>query len=160
LNTSAIQDARTFASSFNSNNKKMNLSGKTAIVTGSNTGIGYETALDLYQKGAKVYVACRNEAKALNAIERMKAEGGTGELMYKNLDLASLAAVKAFANGIIEAESSLDLLINNAGIMIPPQSKTEDGFEIQFGVNFVGHFALTGHLFNLLEATKHTTGHF
>jgi NAD(P)-dependent dehydrogenase (short-subunit alcohol dehydrogenase family) len=132
----------------------MNLSGKTVIVTGSNTGIGYETALDLYKKGAKVYVACRNQEKALNAIERMKADGGTGELVYEQLDLASLRSVKAFADNVIKAESRLDLLINNAGIMIPPQSKTEDGFEIQFGVNFVGHFALTGHLFNLLEATK------
>lgn len=132
----------------------MNLSGKTVIVTGSNTGIGYETALDLCKKGAKVYVACRDEAKALNAIERMKADGGTGELVYKHLDLASLRSVKAFADEVIQAESRLDLLINNAGIMIPPQAKTEDGFEIQFGVNFIGHFALTGHLFDLLEATK------
>jgi NAD(P)-dependent dehydrogenase (short-subunit alcohol dehydrogenase family) len=132
----------------------MNLSGKVAIVTGSNTGIGYETALDLYKKGAKVYVACRNQEKALKAIQKMKADGGLGELVYEQLDLASLRSVKAFADNVIQAESRLDLLINNAGIMIPPQSKTEDGFEIQFGVNFVGHFALTGHLFNLLEATK------
>jgi len=132
----------------------MNLSGKTVIVTGSNTGIGYETALDLYKKGAKVFVACRNQEKALKAIEKMKADGGTGELVYEQLDLASLHSVKAFADNVIKAESRLDLLINNAGIMIPPQTKTEDGFEIQFGVNFVGHFALTGHLFNLLETTK------
>lgn len=132
----------------------MNLSGKTVIVTGSNTGIGYETALDLYKKGAKIYVACRNQEKALKAIEKMKADGGIGELVYEHLDLASLHSVKTFADNVIKAESRLDLLINNAGIMIPPQSKTEDGFEIQFGVNFVGHFALTGHLFNLLEATK------
>ena len=132
----------------------MNLSGKTAIVTGSNTGIGYETALDLFKKGAKVYIACRNQEKALKAIQKMEINGGTGELVYEPLDLASLRSVKAFADNVIHAESSLDLLINNAGIMIPPQSKTEDGFEIQFGVNFVGHFALTGHLFNLLESTK------
>jgi NAD(P)-dependent dehydrogenase (short-subunit alcohol dehydrogenase family) len=132
----------------------MNLIGKIAIVTGSNTGIGYETALDLFQKGAKVYVACRNEEKATAAIERMKAEGGTGELVYGHLDLASLSSVKAFAENVKATESQLDFLINNAGIMIPPQAKTEDGFEIQFGVNFIGHFALTGHLFNILEATK------
>ena len=132
----------------------MNLSGKTVIVTGSNTGIGYETALDLYQKGAKVYVACRNKEKALNAIERMKAQSGTGELVYGHLDLASLSSVKDFSDKVLETESRLDLLINNAGVMIPPPSKTEDGFEIQFGVNFIGHFALTGHLFNLLESTK------
>lgn len=133
---------------------KMNLSGKTIIVTGSNTGIGYETALDLYQRGAKVIVACRNEEKALSAIERIKGQGGTGELLYGHLDLASLSSVKNFSDKVLETESRLDLLVNNAGIMIPPPSKTEDGFEIQFGVNFIGHFALTGHLFHLLEATK------
>lgn len=132
----------------------MNLTGKTAIVTGSNTGIGYETALDLYQKGAKVYVACRNEAKAKNAIEKMNAQSGTGELVYAHLNLASLTSVKDFSKKVLEQESRLDLLVNNAGVMIPPPSKTEDGFEIQFGVNFIGHFALTGHLFNLLEATE------
>ncbi|MDK2772923.1 MAG: SDR family NAD(P)-dependent oxidoreductase, partial [Flavobacterium sp.] len=109
---------------------------------------------DLYKKGAKVYIACRNEEKELKAIQKMEADGGTGELVYEQLDLASLRSVKEFADNVIQAESSLDLLINNAGIMIPPPSKTEDGFEIQFGVNFVGHFALTGHLFNLLESTK------
>lgn len=131
----------------------MNLSGKTAIVTGSNTGIGYETALDLYQKGAKVYVACRNETKAADAINRMKAEGGSGELIFEQLDLASLTSVRDFAAKVKEAEASLDFLINNAGIMIPPAATTEDGFELQFGINFVGHFALTGHLFPLLEQT-------
>jgi NAD(P)-dependent dehydrogenase (short-subunit alcohol dehydrogenase family) len=85
----------------------MNLSGKTVIVTGSNTGIGYETALDLYKKGAKVYVACRDQEKALKAIERMKANGGSGELVYKQLDLASLRSVKDFADNVIKAESSL-----------------------------------------------------
>jgi NAD(P)-dependent dehydrogenase (short-subunit alcohol dehydrogenase family) len=132
----------------------MNLTGKIAIVTGANTGIGYEAALDLFQKGAKVYVACRSEERAMNAIGRMKAAGGTGELVYGHLDLASLKSVKDFADNVLASETSLDFLINNAGIMIPPQAKTEDGFEIQFGVNFVGHFALTGHFFNLLEATK------
>lgn len=132
----------------------MNLSGKTVIVTGSNAGIGYETALGLYQKGARVYVACRNEEKASSAIKRMKAQGGTGELVFGHLDLASLRSVKEFAGKVIGAEARLDLLINNAGVMIPPPSKTEDGFETQFGVNFIGHFALTGHLFNLLEATE------
>jgi len=132
----------------------MNLSGKTAIVTGANTGIGYETALDLYQKGAKVYVACRNQAKASNAITSMKAAGGTGQLVYGHLDLASLRSVRDFAALVLEQESRLDLLINNAGIMIPPPSKTEDGYEVQFGVNFVGHYALTGHLFSMLEATE------
>ncbi|MCR9253744.1 MAG: oxidoreductase [bacterium] len=132
----------------------MNLLGKVAIVTGSNTGIGFEVALDLYQKGAKVYVACRNEEKAQAAIERMKQTGGSGGLVFGHLDLSSLDAVKQFANEVLSEESRLDYLVNNAGIMIPPPSKTADGYEIQFGVNFIGHFALTGHLFSLLKETK------
>lgn len=130
----------------------MELTGKTAIVTGSNTGLGFETALDLYQKGARVYVACRNEEKGLDAIARMKAISDGGELIYGHLDLASLRSVKAFADKVIATESRLDLLVNNAGVMIPPPSKSKEGFELQFGVNFIGHFALTGHLFNLLES--------
>ena len=131
----------------------MELSGKTIIVTGSNTGLGFETALNLYQKGAKVYVACRNEEKGLDTIKRMKAKSDCGELVYGHLDLASLRSVKEFAEKVIATENRLDLLVNNAGVMIPPPSKSEDGFELQFGVNFIGHFALTGHLFNLLEST-------
>lgn len=132
----------------------MELSGKTAIITGANTGIGFETALDLYQKGAKVYIACRNEEKAQAAMARMKTQSEGGELIYGHLDLASLKSVKEFADKIITAESSLDLLVNNAGVMIPPPSKSEEGYELQFGVNFIGHFALTGHLFKVLESTK------
>lgn len=132
----------------------MELTEKVALVTGANTGLGFETALALYQKGAKVIVACRNEAKGLEAIERIEATGDGGKLVYGNLDLSNLNSVKEFTEKIIADEPRLDLLINNAGVMIPPASKTVDGFEIQFGVNFVGHFALTGHLFNLLEATK------
>lgn len=131
----------------------MDLSGKTAIVTGSNTGLGFETAFDLYQKGAKVFVACRNKEKGLDAITRMKAISDGGELVYGHLDLSNLSSVKKFADEIISTESRLDLLVNNAGVMIPPPSKSEDGFELQFGVNFIGHFALTGHLFSLLEST-------
>jgi len=131
----------------------MELTGKTAIVTGSNTGLGFETALDLFQKGAKVYIACRDDTKGLDAIERMKAISSGGELIYGHLDLASLNSVKVFADKVIATENRLDLLVNNAGVMIPPPSKSEDGFELQFGVNFIGHFALTGHLFNLLEST-------
>jgi len=132
----------------------MNLSGKTAIITGANTGIGYETALDFYQKGARVYAASRNEKKALDAIARMKSTGGSGEFIFGHLDLASLSSVAKFAAQINETESRLDLLVNNAGVMIPPPSKSEDGFELQFGVNFIGHFALTAHLLELLETTS------
>lgn len=132
----------------------MELTGKVAIVTGANSGLGFETALALYQKGAKVIVACRNEEKGLEAIKRIEATANGGKLVYVHLDLASLNSVKEFAAKIIANEQRLDLLINNAGVMIPPAAKTVDGFEIQMGVNFVGHFALTGLLFDLLEATK------
>jgi NAD(P)-dependent dehydrogenase (short-subunit alcohol dehydrogenase family) len=132
----------------------MELSGKIAIVTGANTGLGFETALDLYEKGAKVYVGCRDEAKGLEAIERMKSISETGgELVLGLFDLGSMNSVKAFAEKFISTEKRLDLLINNAGVMIPPAAKSEDGFELQFGVNFIGHFTLTGQLFNVLETT-------
>ncbi len=132
----------------------MELKGRIAVVTGSNTGIGFETALELYKLGAKVYIATRDEKKAAVAIQKMQAQNGAGELVYGRLNLASLASVKEFAEKINKTESRLDILVNNAGVMIPPASKSDDGFELQFGVNFVGHFALTGHLFKLLEATK------
>lgn len=132
----------------------MNLVGKVAVVTGANTGLGFETALALYEMGAKVIVACRSEKRGLDAIKRIEAAGDGGDAVYQHLDLASLNSVKEFAAIINANESRLDFLINNAGVMIPPPSKTTDGFELQMGVNFVGHFALTGYLFDLLEATK------
>lgn len=135
----------------------MELKGKIVIVTGANTGLGFETALDLYQKGAKVYIGCRDQEKGIHAIEKMKtiSEIG-GELVLGLFDLSSIKSVKEFAEKFITTEKRLDLLVNNAGIMIPPPLKSEDGFEIQFGVNFIGHFTLTGQLFNLLESTKNS----
>lgn len=132
----------------------MSLTEKVAVVTGANTGLGFETALALYRKGAKVIVACRSEEKGLAAIERIKAAGNGGEIDYINLDLSNLVSVRDFAIKFNTDEMRLDFLINNAGVMIPPASKTVDGFELQMGVNFVGHFALTGQLFDLLEATN------
>ena len=131
----------------------MLLSGKTAIVTGSNTGIGFETASELYKQDGKVYIACRDEVKALDAISRIKSEASGGELVYRHLDLSSLKSVKEFAEKIISEENRLDLLVNNAGVMIPPPSLSTDGFELQFAVNYIGHFALSGFLFDLMEST-------
>lgn len=128
-------------------------SGKTVIVTGANTGIGFETALALYEAGANVTIACRNKDKAEEAINKMKAIGGKGTLEIGILDLTNLKEIKTFADDFKSKHSKLDILINNAGVMMPPATTTNDGFELQFGVNFLGHFALTAHLFPLLKET-------
>src|ERR1700676_5673439 len=128
-------------------------SGKTVIVTGANAGVGLETALALYETGAQVILAGRNLKKIEEAIGRIKKLKGTGSVEAGMLDLASLKSVKQFAESFIKNHKQLDLLINNAGVMIPPASKTAEGYELQFGVNFLGHFALTGYLYPSLEKT-------
>jgi len=128
-----------------------NLKGKTAVVTGANTGIGYETALALYQAGADVTLACRDKNSTLQAIDQMKAIGGEGFLNFDLLNLASLDQVKNFTDNFKITNQKLDLLINNAGVMLPPPTLSDDGFELQFAVNFLGHFALTAQLFPLLQ---------
>lgn len=127
--------------------------GKTIIVTGANTGIGFETALALYEAGAHVVLACRSLDNAEQAQARIKEHAGTGTLETGLLDLASLASVKTFAEAFVQRHKQLHVVINNAGVMIPPASLTADGYELQFGVNFIGHFALIGHLYPLLNAT-------
>lgn len=127
--------------------------GKTVIVTGANTGIGYETALALFEAGAHVVLACRNERNAQDAEARLRTQGGNGTLETAILNLANLKAVGDFATAFIQKHNKLDILINNAGVMTPPASKTDDGFELQFGVNFLGHYTLTGHLYPLLNET-------
>lgn len=126
-------------------------SGKTALVTGANSGIGYEIAMALYKKGAHVIIAARNESSAIEAMDKMVNAGGTGTLEMGLLDLSSLKQIDEFAAKIKNKHTRLDLLINNAGVMTPPKSTTAEGFELQFGVNFLGHFALTGHLYTLLK---------
>jgi len=127
--------------------------GRVAIVTGANTGIGFETAAALASKNATVVMACRNRQKAEAAIEKIRERTPDAELEFIELDLASLASVERFATAFRAGRDRLDLLINNAGVMIPPLGHTEDGFELQFGCNHLGHFALTGHLLDLIEAT-------
>jgi NAD(P)-dependent dehydrogenase (short-subunit alcohol dehydrogenase family) len=127
--------------------------GKTVIVTGANAGIGYETALALYEAGAHVILACRNQQNADATLSKLKEHGGKGSLDTGLLDLSSFAAVKQFAERFILKHQQLDLLINNAGVMMPPASKSTEGYELQFGVNFLGHFALTGYLYPLLNST-------
>lgn len=127
--------------------------GKTVIVTGANTGIGYETALALFEAGAHVVLACRSERNAQDAEARLREQGGKGSLEIAILNLANLEAIGDFARKFIQKHHKLDILINNAGVMTPPASKTDEGFELQFGVNFLGHYALTGHLYPLLNVT-------
>ncbi|MDK1119293.1 MAG: oxidoreductase [Anaerolineae bacterium] len=126
------------------------LTGKVAIVTGANSGIGYEAALALAKKGAHVVLASRSIAKAEAA-----QHGLSGSSEVAQLDLASLASVRAFAKSFKAKHNKLDILINNAGVMAIPKRQTEDGFEMQFGTNHLGHFALTGLLLEpLLGADK------
>lgn len=127
--------------------------GKTVIVTGANTGIGYETASALFESGAYVVLACRSLGNARDAEARIRTQGGRGELEIAVLNLANLKATGDFARAFNQEHERLDILINNAGVMTPPCSKTDDGFELQFGVNFLGHYALTGYLYRLLNAT-------
>ena len=127
--------------------------GRIAIVTGANTGLGYETALGLAAKGAKVIMACRNESKATTAMENIRKEFPEADLEFIPLDLNSLQSVRDFAQAYTDRYERLDLLINNAGLMIPPLMRTEEGFESQFGVNHLGHFLLTNLLFPTLENT-------
>lgn len=114
-----------------------------AIVTGANTGLGYETALGLAKKQITVVMACRHQQKAERAKADILSELPDADLEIMILDLASMASIRSFANHFKSKFDKLDLLINNAGVMVPPYQKTEDGFELQFGVNYLGHFLLT-----------------
>ncbi|MFN2210270.1 MAG: SDR family NAD(P)-dependent oxidoreductase [Candidatus Promineifilaceae bacterium] len=129
------------------------LSGKVAVVTGANSGIGYETARALAEKGADVVMACRNLQKGNEAAEQIRALDPRGSVEVMQLDLADLDSVREFAEAFKAQHDRLDLLINNAGIMMTPYGKTAQGFEQQFGVNHLGHFALTGLLFERIKET-------
>lgn len=127
--------------------------GRTAIVTGANTGIGLETARMLALKGANVMLACRNPGKGEAALARIRAENPKGETSLAALDLSDLDSVAAFATAFESTHERLDLLVNNAGVMLPPLSRTKQGFELQLGTNHFGHFALTGRLLPLVLRT-------
>jgi NAD(P)-dependent dehydrogenase (short-subunit alcohol dehydrogenase family) len=123
------------------------LNGKTAVITGATGGLGYETALALAGAGAAVVLTGRNEAKGLHALQAIRSQFPNAGIVYENLDLANLASVADFSKRFAAAHASLDLLVNNAGVMALPQRQvTSDGFEMQFGTNYLGHYALTAHL--------------
>ncbi|KAJ8342105.1 hypothetical protein SKAU_G00320330 [Synaphobranchus kaupii] len=128
---------------------KAKLHGKTVIVTGGNTGIGKATALDLARRGARVILACRSKPRAEAAVYDIRRESGNSEVVYMQLDLASLKSVRSFAETFLKTEPRLDLLINNAGIFM--NGRTEDGLGMMFGVNHLGHFLLTNLLLERLK---------
>lgn len=130
--------------------------GRVVIVTGSSSGIGYETARVLANKNANVILAVRNSEKGENALQKIKAQNNNVNVEIMIFDLANLKSIKKFAGEFKQKFERLDLLINNGGVMIPPYTKTVDGFELQFGTNHLGHFALTGLLFDLIKKTKNS----
>jgi NAD(P)-dependent dehydrogenase (short-subunit alcohol dehydrogenase family) len=119
------------------------LTGKTAVVTGANGGLGLETARALAGAGATVAMAARNQEKAARAVEDIRADVPSAALEVVELDLGSLASVRDAAERILAAHETLDILVNNAGVMGIPEKRTADGFEMQLGVDHLGHFALT-----------------
>jgi NAD(P)-dependent dehydrogenase (short-subunit alcohol dehydrogenase family) len=127
--------------------------GKIAIVTGANSGIGYEMARGLARKGATVILACRNLDKSEAARQQICREYPEAKTELMQLDLSDLASVRRFVDEFTSRYDKLDLLINNAGVMMTPFGKTADGFELQFGTNHLGHFALTGLLLNYITRT-------
>ncbi|XP_050970624.1 retinol dehydrogenase 12-like [Labeo rohita] len=130
---------------------KARLDGKTVLITGANTGIGKETAVDMAKRGARVILACRDMGRANKAAEEVRKRSGNDNVVVKMLDLNSLRSVRALAKDVQKTEDRLNILINNAGIMMCPHWRTEDGFEMQFGVNHLGHFLLTNLLLDLLK---------
>jgi len=128
--------------------------GRTAVVTGANSGIGYETPRALAQKGARVILACRSAEKGGAAVERIRAGNPSGSAEFRPPDLSDLESVARCAADLAASAGRLDLLINNAGVMVPPLGRTAQGFELQFGTNHLGHFALTGKLLPLLGRTS------
>lgn len=127
--------------------------GKVIVITGANSGIGFESARAIAGKGATVFMACRSVEKGATARDAILAEFSKAQVEVMALDLGSLASIRAFAEAFLARHNRLHVLMNNAGIMAVPQAKTVDGFESQFGTNHLGHFALTGLLLPMLLAT-------
>ena len=127
-------------------------SGRTAVITGGNSGIGFEAARVLATRGARLILGCRDRGKAHDAVTRIRAAATGADVRVVPLDLASLESVRAAAGQIRSTCERIDLVVNNAGVMMPPYGRTTDGFELQFGINHLGHFALTGLLIDRLAA--------
>lgn len=132
------------------------LKGYTIIITGANSGLGFQSTLALAAKGAHVVMACRNLDKGQEALDNVKARVPDASVELAELDLASLESVRLFVANFQEKQKQLNLLFNNAGVMAIPRAETRDGFEMQFGTNHLAHFALTGLLLPTLLATPHS----
>jgi NAD(P)-dependent dehydrogenase (short-subunit alcohol dehydrogenase family) len=131
-----------------------NLAGRIAVVTGANSGLGFEAATALARAGARVVLACRDQAKGASALDRIRRDVPAAEVDLRRLDLADLASVRRFAADFAAQHDGLDILLNNAGVMAIPRLQTAEGFEMQFGTNHLGHFALTGLLIDSLLAKR------
>lgn len=125
--------------------------GKTILVTGANSGLGFETAKALALSGARVIMTARDEAKGVAALDMIEVEAPDAKLDLRLLDLADLEEVRMLANALHDEGEQLDVLVNNAGVMMPPRGVTKQGFETQFGTNHLGHFALTLQVLDLLK---------
>jgi hypothetical protein len=135
--------------------ENVSLKDKIVAITGANTGLGKETATKLATLGATVYILCRPSDKTDKALIDIKSKSGNSNIFAIPLDLSSLKSIKECASMLKSKVSRIDILVNNAGVMaIPELQKTEDGFEKQFGINHLGHFALTGLLFDLLKKSS------
>ena len=131
---------------------QVKLDGKTVIITGANTGIGLETAVDLAKRNARVILACRSVERGETAAVEVRKRSGNDNVVFVQLDLASLDSVRKFSTKILEEEPQIDILINNAGVMALPERRlTKDGFEMQFGTNHLGHFLLTNLLLDRIK---------
>jgi NAD(P)-dependent dehydrogenase (short-subunit alcohol dehydrogenase family) len=129
------------------------LTGKIAMVTGANSGLGFHTCLELARKGAHVVLVARNKEKGNAAMEKIRSEIPSADLQFMKIDLANLELVKHFAYAFKEEYEKLDIMVNNAGVMAIPLLRTVQGFEMQFGTNHLGHFALTALMFDFIENT-------
>lgn len=134
----------------------VDVKGKTVVITGANSGLGFETAFALAGKGAEIILAVRNASKGEKAVDRITSAHPKANVSVMPLDLSDLSSIHHFTDSFVENYDSLSILINNAGVMIPPYSQTKDGFEMQFGSNHLGHFALTGLLLPKILSTKNS----
>lgn len=131
--------------------KDTRIDGKVVVITGANSGIGKETAIDLAKRGGKIYIACRNNQRGEDALKEIKEASMSDNIHFLQLDLASMESIRQFSKKFHELENKLHILINNAGIMACPRGITKDGFEAQIGTNHMGHFLLTNLLLDLLK---------